>query len=100
MASAATRSISSGVAFAMIPGTSNYRATLGVSKVSIVTSASLTARFAADGVRCDAKARRTDLIALIQGAEESVTTITPPATTSLVVVNPVPVPPSVPKQTN
>jgi hypothetical protein len=93
--------LSSGVTFAVKAGSANRQEILGMSQLAMTFGAAITARFAADGVRCDAKARRTDLIALIRGGEET-TTITkaPPSgssTATTVVITPDPA--SAPRKT-
>ena len=86
-----------GISFAMKPGSVNYEAVLGMSGRSMTLGGSLIARFAADGVRCNAKARRTDLIALVMGSEETVSpsprTMSVPSTSTTVVTTPPSTPP-------
>jgi hypothetical protein len=77
--------LSSGISFALKPTSANYREILGMAELSMVTGSSLTARFAADGVRCDSKSTRTDLIAIVRGGEEP----TPIAPTSTAPTRPV-----------
>jgi len=85
--SGAAVELSSGVTFFTNSGSAHYGSILATAETSMTLGESLTARFAADGVRCDTKARRTDLVALVRGNRET-SAMAPISSTTTVVTTP------------
>lgn len=69
--------LASGVSFDMAPAAAGYREILALATSAQVTSQEITVRFAADGVKCSLKERRTDLVAFVFASESTTTTTVP-----------------------
>ena len=72
--------LGTGLSFAMTPKSASYGEILSMSQLALTTASGITARFATNNVNCNRSARRTDLIALVIGHDQTATTSTPSMT--------------------